>query len=115
MYLSNNSLYFLIALSNIKYLEIDVEIQERAEKEEIDWFECWPELEKMEVAAFGEIYKCKVADDAISNVIHKAVGYEAFYLGKKQNTGAELCYEYYIRDRWKSDRIWQKSFLLRRE
>ena len=92
-----------IALSNIKYLEIDVEIQERAEKEGIDWFECWPELEKMEVAAFGETYKCKMADDAISNAIHEAVGYEAFYLGKKQNTGAELCYEYYIRDRWRSD------------
>ena len=98
----NNPMTY-IALSNIKYLEIDVEIHERAEKEGIDWFECWPELEKMEVAAFGETYKCKMADDVISNAIHEAVGYEAFYLGKKQNTGAELCYEYYIRDRWKSD------------
>ena len=41
-------LYYM-GIEGIRHLEIDAYTQRRAEKEGIDWYECWPELEEVTV------------------------------------------------------------------
>lgn len=38
-------------LDDIRYLEIDEQLQQKAEEEGIDWYEYWPNLEKIDIIA----------------------------------------------------------------
>lgn len=89
-----------MTLSDIKYLEIDAEIQEKAKQENIDWYILWPELENIELFAYDAYWNGKMPDDAISKAICETVNYDVFYLGKSdESDDSVLCYEYHIRDK----------------
>lgn len=87
-------------LTDIKYLEIDAEIQEKAKQENIDWYIIWPELENVELFAYDVYWDGKMPDDAISKAICETVNYDVFYLGKSDGPDdIGLCYKYHIRDK----------------
>lgn len=87
-------------IPNIKYLKVSEQVQKKADEQDIDWYECWPDLESIEMYGEGENFKSKRPDDTISQTIYEAVNSDVFYLGKSDepdDTG--LCYEYHIRDK----------------
>ena len=90
------------SLSDIKYMEIDVNIQKKFKDEGMEWFDIYSNLENIELLDSNSEFKGKMPDDVISNVIFDAVGYEIFYLGKNENE-EESYYKYYIRDKWKDN------------
>ena len=88
----NPSIY--IGIEGIRKLRIDSEMQEKAEKEGIDWYEIWPELEEILVE-----YDDGIRDDELVCLLEKAAGYNFRYNGKVENRDSGLvCYKYLTMD-----------------
>ena len=81
-------------IEGIRKLRIDSEMQEKAEKEGIDWYEIWPELEEILVE-----YDDGIRDDELVCLLEKAAGYNFRYNGKVENRDSGLiCYKYLTMD-----------------
>ena len=52
-YICNDPVIYTI-IPNIKYLEINESIQEKAEEQGIDWYDYWPDLEYFEVFSYDD-------------------------------------------------------------
>lgn len=55
------------SIEGIRQLEIGVLMQQRADEEGVDWYECWPDLEEI------------IFTDDISHAVYDAVGSDYFY------------------------------------
>ena len=88
----NPSIY--TGIEGIRKLCIDSEMQQKAEKEGIDWHENCPDLEEMLVK-----YDYDTKDDELVRLLEKAVGNNFGYEGKVENHDSGLvCYEYLMVD-----------------
>ena len=71
-------------IEGIRQLKIDIEMQQRAEEEEIDWYECWPDLEEV------------IITDDISHVVYHEVGSDYFYSLGNTFVNPEYRYSYLL-------------------
>ena len=72
-------------IEGIRQLKIDIEMQQRADEEGIDWYKCWPDLKEV------------IFTDNISHAVYDEVGSDYFYfLGDSYNASV-YCYNYLLK------------------
>lgn len=82
---ASEALTYYTGIKGIRQLEIGIQMQQRADEEGIDWYECWPDLEEI-------IFK-----DEISYAVYDEVGSDYFYFLGYSDNASVYCYNYLLK------------------